>query len=260
MRETYEHSKNEKGSEMNSHSLSRSEYKKSLSLKRNVLYWVLAIVFALLVGAHFLLTYMTDSERQLRNVYNAIIDGNEIKLFAEFTVPETLIHNPKTFTKSLKQENLESLYDELSKTVRKVRKTGLTEIVQSYDGVDLFRIKKEKLLSLYPKMAIEIVGHSLTINTDLTDSKMIIANSTYELEGKGFKIPSIAYDTYNLTLEGENAYFKSTGIVTIEQSVFESQEPELSLLTPDYSIVLNEAPEKSILYINQKSMKRLHRS
>lgn len=249
-------SANEKVSETNSHYLSRSDSKKPLSLKRKLFYWALAVVFTLLVGTHFLLTYMTDSERQLRNVYNAIVDGNEKELFAELNVPQTLVYDPKTFTKSLKQENVEHLYEDLSTTVRNVKKSGLTEIVQSTDGIDLFRIKKEKMFGLYPKMNIEIVGHGLTIHTDLKDSKITIANSTYELEGKDFKIPSIANDNYDYALVGKNEYFESSGTGTIEKSIFEGKEPEISLLTEDYSIALKDAPENSILYINQKSTKK----
>ena len=53
------------------------------------------------IGTHFIITYLTDGTKQVRNIYNAIVDENGEALFAELTVPGDSLYVKDSFTKGL---------------------------------------------------------------------------------------------------------------------------------------------------------------
>ncbi|WP_252502116.1 hypothetical protein [Sporosarcina sp. Marseille-Q4943] len=219
---------------------------------------LLAVVVAfclLAVGTHFILSHLNDSTKQLKRIHNAIIDEDGEALFAEFFVRDDLIYVKDSFAKSLQTENLSVLFDELTHTVDRVKNSRLTEVVVDESGVDLFRVKYGKRFYVYPTALIEPIPHPLFIDTDLTDTTLVIADREFELTGKPLTIINVLPDSYTLTLRGNNTYVDTEESIFLDRSSFNTNA-EIKLSRSAYAVQLEGMPSDSIVFVNGKSTEK----
>lgn len=208
----------------------------------------------LLVAAHFTINYLVDSDRQIKNIYNAIIDEDEQALFNELEVSEDLIHNKKSYTAALKDMDLHHLQQDLTGAAERTKQSGLIEVLSDGYGNELFRIKKEDFLYLYKKIAIEPINTSLTIHTDLADATLKIEDHEIVLKGEKVELDQILPGDYTITLEGENEFFASSEKFNLTAE--ELRSGELNLAKDDYTVTfVNDQPD-GILFINDKSTEK----
>lgn len=237
-------------------SVQSTEYKtkqrKPMPLKAKVLLSIIAVLCVLSIGTHFILSHVTDSTKQLKNIYNAIIDENGKALFAELTIPEGVLYVEGSFTKNLNNDFLPEFYEELSDAVERVKKSELTEIVLDNHGIEVFRIKHDKWLYFYPRALIEPVSQSLVIDTDLNNTILTIAGEEFPLDGKPITINKVLPDEYTVTLNGKNTFFESEGTAKIDRDIF-LESASISLLNTSYSIEFEGESVDSILYVNGKT-------
>ena len=128
----------------------------------------------------------------------------------------------------------------------------MTEIVMDEEGIEVFRIKFEKWLYLYPRVVIEPVSQPLVIDTTLENATLTIADQEFPLDGKPITISKILPDQYTLTLNGKNTYFDSEGTVHVDRSLF-AETTTIDLANTSFSIGFEGKPADSIVYVNGKS-------
>ena len=230
--------------------------KAPLSTKKKVGLSLIVLLAVLAIGAHFLVIHLTDSKQQLQAIHNAIVDENGKALTKELIILENVIYDEDNFVKSLKHSDYNALITKLSTSVNTTKETGLNSIVIDQDGIELFRVIREKFLFFYPKIKIEPIAYPILVNSEIDNSTLEIAGTTYELEGKPFTIEKVIPSDYLLKLSGKNAFFESTGDILINKFAFK-ESVEIDLLSADYSITFAEAPADTILYINDESTKKI---
>ncbi|MBO0589677.1 zinc-ribbon domain-containing protein [Sporosarcina sp. E16_8] len=234
--------------------------KKSMPLKTKVLLSALVILFMTAIGTHFTITYLTDGTKQLRNIYNAIVDENGEALFAELAVAGDTLYVKDSFTKRLNNGYLPVFFDELQEASERVKETGLTEILVDKKGIELFRVKYEKWLYFYSRVIIEPVSQPLVIETDLKNTILTIADKEFQLDGESIKINKVLPDNYTFTVNGKNTYMESTGTYNIDREEFE-EAVVVSLPGSAYSITFNSELTDGIVYVNgtstEKTMKEI---
>lgn len=226
-----------------------------LSTKKKVGLSIIGLLAALAIGAHFLVVHLTDSKQQLQAIHNAIVDENGKALSTELHIIENAIYDEDNFVKSLKHSDYNALITKLSTSIDSTKETGLNSIVVDSDGIELFRVIQEKFLYFYPKIKIEPIAYPILVNSEIDNSTIEIAGTTYELDGKPFTIEKVIPSDYLLKLSGKNAFFESTGDILINKYAFK-ESIEIDLLATDYSITFGEAPAETILYINDESTKK----
>lgn len=229
--------------------------KKTMPLKTKVLLSTLVILFVTVIGTHFIITYLTDGTKQLRNIYNSIVDENGEALFAELAVPNDTIYVKDSFTKSLNNSYLPVFFDELQEASERVKETGLTEILVDKKGIELFRVKYEKWLYFYSRVLIEPVSQPLVIETDLKNTTLTIADKKFQLEGESITVNKVLPDNYTLTLNGENTYIESAGTYNIDREEF-AEGVVVSLPESDHSITFTSELTDGIVYVNGKSTEK----
>lgn len=229
--------------------------KKSMPLKTKVLLSTLVILFMTAIGTHFIITYLTDGTKQLRNIYNSIVDENGEALFAELAVPGGTLYVKDSFTKSLNNGYLPVFFDELQEASDRVKETGLTEILLDKKGIEIFRVKYEKWLYFYSRVLIEPISQPLVIKSDLKNTTLTLVDKEFQLEGESITINKVLPDNYTLTLNGENTYTESVGTYNIDQEDF-AEGVVVSLPDSAYSITFNSELTDGIVYVNGKSTKK----
>ena len=227
----------------------------AMKRKTKVVLSVIVAVCLLAVGTHIFISYFNDSTKQLKLIHNAIIDEDDESLFAEFVVPDDTIFVKDRFAKSLNTVELSGLFDELTRTVERVKDSGLTEIVVDKSGIDVFRVKYGKRFYVYPTALIEPIAQSLVIDTDLADTTFIIADQEFQLTGKPLTISHVLPDSYMLTLKGNNTYVETEESFMLERSSF-NKNAEIQLSQSDYTIQLEGTPLDSIVFVNGKSTEK----
>ena len=223
-----------------------------VSFKRKVIYSIVGAIALLIIGAHFMISHLIDSDRHLQKIFNAIVDENGEDLFKELRISEGLIYNKSSFASYLKADNPQRLHNDLQNAAEQVKKTGLTEVVTNQSGNDLFRVKTESFLFFYSKIIIEPIASNLRIDTDLSHSELTIANQTYPLNGKPLNIKNILPAEYEIHLKGKNEYFESEAKIQVKDNDF-GDNNAIELKTVNYSIVFAEDPTDSIVFINGTS-------
>ena len=99
--------------------------KKPMSMKTKVLLSIVSVLVVAIVGTHFILSTITDNTKQLKNIYNSIVDENGEALFAQLTVPEDVLYVKKSFTKQLNDDHLSEFFKELTDAVERVKEYGI---------------------------------------------------------------------------------------------------------------------------------------
>ena len=229
--------------------------KKTRSLKSKVLLTSLLIIFMAAIGTHFIITYLTDGTKQVRNIYNAIVDENGEALFAELTVPGDSLYVKDSFTKGLNNSYLPVFFDELQEASKRVKESGLTEILVDKKGIELFRIKYEKWLYFYSRIVIEPATQPLVIETNLKNTTLSIADKEFQLDGKSITINKVFPDHYTFTLTGTNTYIESTGTYNIDREEFQ-EGAVVSLPDSAYSITFTSELTDGIVHVNGKSTEK----
>lgn len=223
--------------------------------RTKVLLSVVVVFFLLAVGTHSILSHLNDSTKQLKRIHNAIIDEDGGALFAEFVVPDNTIYVKNSFTKSLQTTDLSVLFDELTRTVDRVKDSGLTEVVMDKSGIDVFRVKYGKRFYVYPTALIEPIGQPLVIDTDLADTILIIADQEFQLTGKPLTIANVLPDSYTLSLRANNTYVDTEESILLERSSFK-ENAVITLPRSAYAVQLEGTPSDSIVFVNGKSTKK----
>jgi len=230
--------------------------KEPFSRKKKVLFSILAMLAVIVIGGHLFLMHLTDSTKQLQAIHNAIVDENGEALSKELTFSDETIYDKMSFVKSLKNNDFKALIDDLSSSMDTVKETGLTAIIVDQDGIELFRMNREKLLFFYSNIIIEPVTYSILVNTEILDSTLEIAGTEFKLDGKSITIDKVVPTDYEMVLSGKNPYFESTGKIFIDKPAF-ANPVEIDLPASEYSVSFADAPADSILFINDVSTEKL---
>ncbi|MER2090421.1 MAG: hypothetical protein ABS920_11840 [Sporosarcina sp.] len=229
--------------------------KEKMPVWRKVLLSLAIVIVATVVVGHLTIKSMTEPDKTVLPIFNAILDGNEAELFANLTLPKDIEYDAKAYLSHVSNQQMDYFQQTVTEAANAVWDDGITRIISHEDGSELFRLKEKKFLYLYPAVEVIPIGSDVQLETDITGAQISLNKKEYELNGENIELGTFLPGNYNIEITTENTIIPNSAkwpvmIVTNEKA------NHISLLQDDYMVTLDGDEPDSIVFVNDKSTKR----
>ncbi|HJF33603.1 MAG TPA: hypothetical protein K8V56_17710 [Sporosarcina psychrophila] len=222
--------------------------------KKGLLTLAFVIIGAAAIG-HFTIKSLTDPDKTILPIFNAIIDENEAELFANLELQKDVEYDAKAYISHLANQQMDFFLQTVKDSANDVLGDGITRIVKHEDGSNLFRLKEKKLFYLYPTVEVIPIGSDIRFETDITEAKLVLNKNEYELVGENINLGTFLPGSYNIDVTTENAIIPNSAKWPVTITTNEKVNL-ISLLSKDVMVTLDGDQPDSIVFVNDKSTKK----
>ena len=227
--------------------------KKSWSFKKKLAFLLVGILAIALVGSHYTIQAKTSPDSKISNFLTALESGDAEAVLKEITISEDINKDDKVYVSYLKSLDYGVLQSNITEAATGIKKDGITRVITDNNGHQVFKLKQEKYLSLYPVISIEAVPVNVELATDLPNGEYSIAGKIFDLaKGKqamGAFLPGI----YPAAVSADGVY-KSTA--EFEQEISGNEDMAIELLKQQLMVTLSSNEPEAVVFINGKTTKK----
>ena len=227
--------------------------KKPWSFKKKLAFLLVGILAIALVGGHYTIQAKTSPDNKISNFLTALESGDAEAVLKEITISEDINKDEKVYVSYLKSLDYGVLQSNISEAAAGIKEDGITRVITDDNGHQVFKLKQEKYLSLYPVISIEAVPVNVELATDLPNGEYSIAGKTFDLaKGKqamGAFLPGV----YPAVVSADGAY-KSTA--EFEQEISGNEDLEITLQKQQLMVALSSNEPDAVVFINGKTTKK----
>ena len=229
--------------------------KEKMPVWKKVLLSLALVIVATIVAGHLTIKSMTEPDKTVLPIFNAILDGNETELFANLTLPKKVEYDAKAYISHVANQQMDHFQQTVKEAARAVGDDGITRIVKHEDGSELFRLKEKKLFYLYSIVEVIPIGSDVHLETDITGAQISLNKKEYELNGENSILGTFLPGSYNMDVVTENAIIPNRAKWPITITTNEKVNL-ISLLKDDFMVTLDGDEKDSIVFVNDKSTKK----
>ncbi|NYF23578.1 hypothetical protein [Sporosarcina sp. JAI121] len=229
--------------------------KEKMSVGRKVLLSLALVIIATVAVGHLTIKSMTEPDKTVLPIFNAILDGNEAEFFANLTMPKDVEYDAKAYISHVANQQMDHFQKTVMEAANHVWDDGITRVVKHEDGSELFRLKEKKFFYLYPTVEVIPIGSDVQLETDITGAQISLNKKEYELNGENIELGTFLPGSYNMEVTTENAIIPNSAMWPIPITTNEKVNL-ISLLNDDFMVSLDGDQLDSIVFVNGKSTEK----
>lgn len=207
------------------------------------------------VGGHFTIKTLTEPDKTVLPIFNALLDNDESTFIGKLTLPKDVGYDAKSYMDYIKEQKMDRFHRTLQENARDVRNDGITRVINHDDGSELFRMKEKKFLYFYPTVEVIAISTDVHVDTDLNNIKIAFNGEDHQLTGDNLILGSFLPGKYVMEAKTANPIIPHEAEWKIPVSTSEKVN-HIPLTKRDVMIELDGDHPDSIVYVNGVSTKK----
>ncbi len=229
--------------------------REKLSVWKKVVLSLVLVVIAAGVGGHFVIKSMTEGDKTVLPIYNALLNNDENGLFEKLTVAKDVNYDAKAYMSYIKTQKMDRFLQKLKETASDTQQDGITRVIKHDDGSEILRVKEKKFLYFYPTIEIIPVTTEVVVETDLKQAKLLFHKKETKLNGEPINLGSFLPGNYMVEATSDNPIFPHTAKWPLSVTTAEKSNP-ISLMKKELMVELDGDHTDSLVYLNGKSTEK----
>ena len=227
--------------------------KKPWSFKKKLAFMVVSVLAIVLVAGHYTIQANTSPDSKISNFLTALKAGDSESVLKEISISEDIIKDEKVYVTYLKSLDYGVVEANITEGAAGIKEDGITRVITDDNGHQIFKLKQEKYLSLYPVVTIEAIPVTVELATDLPNGEYSIAGKAFDLAQGNQVMGAFLPGIYPATVTAEGAYQSSA---ETEQEITGNEDLSIELQKQQLMVTLASDEPEALVFINGKTTKK----
>lgn len=227
--------------------------KKPWSFKKKLSFMLIGFLAIALVAGHYTIQANTSPDSKISNFLTALQAGDSESVLKEISISEDIIKDEKVYVSYLKSLDYDVIEANITEGAAGIKEDGITRVITDDNGHQIFKLKQEKYLSLYPVVTIEAIPVNVELATDLPNGEYSIAGKTFDLAKGNQVMGAFLPGIYSTTAKAEGAYQSSA---ETEQEITGNEDLSIEFQKQQLMVTLASDEPESIVFINGKTTEK----
>ena len=227
--------------------------KKPWSFKKKLAFLLVGIFAIALVAGHYTIQAKTSPDSKISNFLTALESGDAEAVLKEITISKEINKDEKIYVSYLKSLDYGVLQSNISEAAAGINEDGITRVITDDNGHQIFKLKQEKYLSLYPVISIEAIPVNVELVTDLPNGEYSIAGKTFDLSKGKQAMGAFLPGVYPATVSAKGVHKSSA---EFEQEISGNEDLAIELQKQQLMVTLSSNEPEAVVFINGKTTEK----
>lgn len=225
--------------------------RKPMSFKKKLSFMLVAILAVGLLAGHQIIKANTSPQEQVDAFLAALEAGDTETVISEISIPANVQKDDQAFIDFLQSQDLDDFQIRMYEAASGVINDGIRRIVSHDNGTELFRLKEEKFIGLYPVIQIESIPVEVQVTTDFEAGQFELGDKIADLGNGETDLGSYLPGLYQSKFSMKNGEVEKS--VEFEQEIWGAEDAAIELFSDWIAVEIWSNASDATVYVNGES-------